>query len=247
MENKILATVNGWNITEEDVYNEIQALGERGKSLMNSQGVQIVLEQIINRKLILAGAKKDLIEFDKEYKAQLAIVKDELLTKYAISKTLAGITVSDDEIIKYYDDNPDEFNAGEVISASHILVNDLSNAESIRNEILSGNISFEDAARKYSSCPSKDAGGTLGEFGRGQMVKEFEDSAFELDLNTVSEPVKTQFGYHLIKVTSKTESKKLEFDEIKDQLKEQLLQEKQKKAYSSRINQLKILFPVDRY
>ena len=107
MSNKILATVNGWNITDDDVYNEISQLGERGKNLMNEQGVQMVLDQLINRKLILAGAKHDMLEFDKEYKSQLALLKDELLTKYAISKALSGVSVSDDEAKKYYDDHID--------------------------------------------------------------------------------------------------------------------------------------------
>ncbi len=82
------------------------------------------------------------------------------------------------------------------IKASHILVEKLSQAEEIRSQVIPSN--FADLAKKYSTCPSKKRGGNLGEFGRGQMVKEFEQAAFALDVGQISEPVKTKFGYHII-------------------------------------------------
>lgn len=90
------------------------------------------------------------------------------------------------------------------VRASHLLVKELELANEIRQEILDGK-TFEDAAAEYSSCPSGVNGGDLGFFGRGQMVKPFEDAAFELEVGVVSEPVQTQFGWHLILVTDKDE------------------------------------------
>jgi len=89
-----------------------------------------------------------------------------------------------------------------MVQASHILVDSKDDATKLKNDIDSGKISFEDAAKKYSKCPSGQRGGDLGPFGKGQMVKPFEDAAFSLPLNQVSDPVQTQFGYHLIKVTA---------------------------------------------
>lgn len=86
------------------------------------------------------------------------------------------------------------------VRASHILVADEKTAKDVKSKIESG-ASFADMARQYSSCPSKAQGGDLGWFGKGQMVKPFEDAAFSLSENQVSAPVKTQFGYHLIKIT----------------------------------------------
>ena len=87
------------------------------------------------------------------------------------------------------------------VRASHILVNSEDQALRLKKEIEDGEITFEDAAQKYSTCPSGKNGGDLGYFGRNQMVKSFEDAAFSLPIGSISSPVKTQFGYHLIKVT----------------------------------------------
>ncbi len=244
-ESRILASVGGINITENEVNEAIISMGERGRSLMNPQGQKMVLEQLINRKLLLSGARKELLEFDPEFKKQLALAKEELLTKFAISRAIESVKVTDEEAKKFYDENPERFNAGESVNASHILVKTEEEAANIRSEIESGSITFAEAAKKYSSCPSKENGGELGTFGRGQMVKEFEDAAFSMNVGELSAPVQTQFGYHLILLNEKNESTVLSYDEVAPQLKEQLLSEKQQKAFASKINQLKILFPVD--
>ena len=85
----------------------------------------------------------------------------------------------------------------EKIRASHILVESLDQAKELHTHLING-ASFEDLARTHSKCPSGQVGGDLGEFMRGQMVKPFEDTAFELDVTQVSKPVQTQFGYHII-------------------------------------------------
>jgi len=86
------------------------------------------------------------------------------------------------------------------VRASHILVDDESMAKDLKKQI-EGGASFEAVAKEHSSCPSSAKGGDLGWFGKGQMVKPFEDAAFSTPEGQLSNPVKTQFGYHLIKVT----------------------------------------------
>lgn len=88
------------------------------------------------------------------------------------------------------------------IRASHILVHEQKLAELLKTRIEAGE-TFESIAQDHSTCPSSEQGGDLGWFGKGQMVKPFEDAAFALPVNAISAPVKTQFGYHLIKVTDK--------------------------------------------
>lgn len=93
-----------------------------------------------------------------------------------------------------------EFNE---VRASHILVKTEAEANQIKKDIDAGTISFEEAAKKYSQCPSKAQGGDLGYFGRGMMVKPFEEASFDGEVGKVSNPVQTQFGWHLIKVVDK--------------------------------------------
>lgn len=89
-------------------------------------------------------------------------------------------------------------------SARHILVDSQEECERLKQEIEAG-ADFAEMARQHSSCPSSRQGGELGEFGRGQMVREFDEVVFTGELNKVHGPVKTQFGYHLIEITSRTE------------------------------------------
>lgn len=89
-------------------------------------------------------------------------------------------------------------------SARHILVDTEEQAQSLKDEI-AGGADFADLAKQHSSCPSGQRGGELGEFGPGQMVPEFDQVVFSADVNTVQGPVKTQFGYHLLEVTDRTD------------------------------------------
>lgn len=88
--------------------------------------------------------------------------------------------------------------------ARHILVSTKEKAEDLKKQIQEG-ADFGEIARKHSTCPSGQRGGDLGEFGRGQMVKEFDEVVFRDALDTVHGPVKTQFGYHLLEITSRTD------------------------------------------
>ena len=90
-----------------------------------------------------------------------------------------------------------------LVKASHILVKTEEEANELRGKIVNGETSFEDAAAMHSLCPSGANGGDLGFFGRGQMVKPFEDACFSMEVAEVSNPIQTQFGWHLIQLTGK--------------------------------------------
>ncbi len=242
---KILARVNGQPITSHEVDMAIAAMGQKGAQYDNPEGRKMVLEQLINKKLFLAEAAKNLYEYDPAFKAEFQRIKDDMLANFAIAKAVENVKVTDDEMKAFFEENKSSLVSGETVNASHILVDSEEKATELLADINAGKISFEDAARQNSTCPSKDQGGNLGEFSRGQMVPEFDEACFTMNVGEIKGPVKTQFGYHLIKLNSKNEAKQIEFSEIADQIKAKLTSDKQQEAYKSKVNQLKILFPVD--
>lgn len=247
MDARILATVGGQNITEADVEAFLAGLGQRGEAYRTPEGRAAILEELVNRRLFLLEATRGLFEAEPAFKAQLKQAKESLLINYGMEKALSTVTVKDEEVAKFYEENKEKLFAGETVNASHILVADEAECRRIREEIVSGAISFEEAAGKYSSCPSREEGGSLGEFGRGQMVPEFENACYAMTEGEISEPVKTQFGYHLIRLNSKKAGEVPPLSAVQAELKAKLLRDKQQAAYQSKVNQLKILFPVDRF
>ena len=245
MNEKILARVGTLTVTEADLAAMMQALGPRGEQYNTPEGRRALTEELVAQKLFLLDAQKNLLEAEKAFQEQLKRAKEQLLTEYAIRKTIERADVKEEEIQAFYNENLDKFTQGETVNASHILVETEEEAAKIAADIKAGTLTFEEAAAKYSSCPSKDAGGNLGEFGRGQMVPEFEEAAFALEVGVVSEPVKTQFGYHIIRTNAKGEAKPISYNEARESIQRKLLADKQQAAYRSRVNQLKIMFPVD--
>ena len=243
---RVLAQVNGKAITEEDVTRFIMAMGRNGQAYNNTQGRAAVLEQLIAQRLFLLDAQRNLYEREQAFKDQLAAVKEQLLMEYAISKCVESVRLTEEEVRAYYDSHKEEMTEGETVNASPILVDSEEKATELLAAINAGEISFEDAARDNSSCPSSAQGGNLGDFGRGQMVPEFDTACFEMEEGEVRGPVKTQFGYHLIRLNKKNAAEALSYNDVRAQLYEQLTREKQQAAYQSKINQLKIMYPVDR-
>ncbi len=246
MADKILATVGGLQVTDRDIDEFLMSLGQRGQMYNNPEGRRVVLEQVIGNKLLLLDAQRNLYEGEAAFREQLKRLKESLLISYAGEKAISGVTVTEDELKAYYEENKDKLGGGESVNASHILVESEEKAMAVLAEIEGGK-SFEDAAKEYSSCPSKENGGNLGDFGRGQMVPEFDSAVFAMEVGEITKtPVKTQFGYHLIKLIAKNDAKEVPFAEVRAELEGALLNEKRRKAYESKINQLKIMYPVDK-
>ena len=247
MSGKILATVGTLTVTEDELLEFIAGLGQRGAAYNTPEGRAAILNQLIGNKLLLLDAKRNLYEAEPAFREQLARLKDTLLTNYAAEKALSSVRVDESEVRAYYDENSAQFMKEETVNASHILVDSESLALEILEKINTGALTFEKAAEEYSSCPSKANGGNLGDFTRGQMVPEFDSAVFEMAEGEVSRaPVKTQFGYHIIKLNKKTAPEAMAYSEVREDLSNMLLTEKRRKAYESKINQLKIMYPVDK-
>ncbi len=246
MENKVLAIVAGNEIKDKDLDAVLNRYPqERRAMFQGEQGREALLEQVVAFELMRNFGKELKIDETEEYKNLVGGLAKEALTQLAINKVLADVTVTDEDVKKYYDDNSSMFINPPTVSAKHILVKTEEEATSIKEEIANG-LAFEEAAKKYSTCPSKEQGGSLGNFGKGSMVPEFEKVAFESEVGKVSEPVKTQFGYHLILVEDKTESTTVPFDQVKDAVLKQLINERQQNKYLEMIKQLSDKYGVER-
>ena len=201
----------------------------------------------------------DSIKNDKEYKAQLKDMGiDEEFLKYQFARDLSNanlqekfesdVKISDSEMKKYYDENKDDYYT-DTVTASHILLktiddegNELSDdkkkeakkkAEEALDKVKNGE-DFAEVAKEYSQDSSASNGGELGTFGRGKMVKEFENAAFSMKAGDISDIVETEYGYHIIKVTNRVDEQK-SYDDVKDDIKSTLASEK----YSEYIEKLR--------
>lgn len=246
MSEKILAVSAGHEITEQELNNLIANYPPEQQIYMSSPDAKDqVLEQLIGYHLFAKMAVEEKITESKEYQDMLLKLQVELASHMAASSVIEGVDVTEEDAKEYYDNNADSFKSGAQVKAKHILVDEEENAKNIAKEISEGK-TFEDAAKEYSSCPSKDRGGDLGFFGKGQMVPEFEKAAFEGEMNKVLGPVKTQFGYHLILVDEKKEEAVISYEEVKDKLIGQLLQEKKQNVYAQKVVELEKKYGVER-
>lgn len=245
MEDKILAVVNGREIKDKDINEAIARFPkERQGFLSSDEGRKQLLDQIISFELIYADSVDNGLENDDDYKKQLEIMKKEMLTQLGIKKVLDTVKISDEEVKAYYDANKSLFKSQGSVSAKHILVASEDKALDVKKEIEAGK-TFEAAAKEYSSCPSKEQGGNLGKFTRGQMVPEFEEAAFTQEIGVVGEPVKTQFGYHLIKVEEKIPEEVKDFEEVQASITQRLLQERQNMKYMQYTEELMKKYAVE--
>lgn len=196
-------------------------------------------EQFIDLYLFAQLGKDEKMDETDEFKEIMEGARRDILAQLSMRDMLKDITVTEEEQKAFYEENKAQFGKGATVSAKHILTDSEEKCQTILKNIEAGEKTFEDAAREFSTCPSGAKGGDLGEFGKGQMVKEFEDAAFDAEIGKVVGPVKTQFGYHLIKVEKKNEPKTAEFEEVKGQIYQQLLGKKQNDAYEAKVKELK--------
>ncbi|PIP72963.1 MAG: hypothetical protein COW89_03565 [Nitrospinae bacterium CG22_combo_CG10-13_8_21_14_all_47_10] len=225
------------------------------------------LEQMIQKVLYKQEAKKNGIEITQEeldealLKAEMGYAEDSfekqleferlsrkewesgiennlLINKLINNFVNSKVSVNDDEMLRYFESNEAKFHKKEQVKALHIMVETEEEIRQIQKELQSKQKAFSDLAREYSLGPEGDHGGDLGYFESGQMPEEF-DNVFKLEINGVSDIIRTPYGFHLFKVVDKIEDRKMTFDESKKQIEQVLLQELQDKAFQKWLVELK--------
>lgn len=246
MSDKVLARVNGREITEQDLNFFFQTLGQQVQNqFQGEQGKSRLLDELIYQELFYAEAVDTNLEETDAFKSELQMMKENMLKQFNIKKLVESVTVEEDEIANFYSQNLHYFEGQDQVGASHILVDSDEQANSILEEIGAG-LSFSDAAVKYSKCPSNQQGGDLGMFSRGQMVPEFEEATFAMGLNELSKPVKTQFGYHIILKTAEQAGETQPLEAVKGQISQQLTIQKQNAAYITKVEALKEKYTIEK-
>ncbi|MBE5889555.1 MAG: peptidylprolyl isomerase [Lachnospiraceae bacterium] len=238
-ESNVVIKVKDYTITEADVDQFIDTLPpEQKQYAANPMFREQMKQQLVALALLSEYGKEEKLEETPEYEKLLESAKRDILAQLAVKQVISAASVSDDEIKEFYEANKDRFKKGDSVSAKHILVDDEALCNEVKEMIEKGDKTFEEAALAHSTCPSKERGGDLGEFGKGQMVPEFEEASFAAEIDALVGPVKTQFGYHLIKVYDKKEAAVAPLEEVKDQIKANLLQQKQGELYNEKLNEL---------
>ena len=237
-----VATVNGEPINRSAFEDKLEA----------SPGARNTLQQMVQETLILQYAKSNNItvtddeinkreddlkanfpngSWDEMLKARgltEADVKEALREQIILDKALAkDVTITPAQIQQYFNKNHAAFDKPEEVKARHILVKDLATANKVEAALKSGQ-NFADVAKQYSTDPgSKDKGGELGYFRRGQMVPAFDKVAFTLPVGAISPPVKSPFGYHIIQVEARTPGQKATLANSTERIKEMLQQQQE--------------------
>jgi len=247
-----LVTVNGSAITQEDVDSALMnATQGRFNQVPPEKQVEFrqqVLQQLIGTELVYGDAKKTGVLNSKEFKAEYAKVQERVKKQLAIQvwqkQQLDKVKLSNKELKNYYSKNKEEFNEKESVHARHILVKTEDEAKKITLELksLSGDnlkSKFIELAKSKSTGPSGPKGGDLGYFAQGQMVPAFNDTVFKMKVGTITKnPVKTQFGFHVIYLEDKKESTVRKFDEVKTVIEQRMKMEKFKSVMKVKMDKL---------
>lgn len=240
MSKEVLATVAGREITQEEFDAFLASVPKEQQAYIhNPKFREHCLDQLTSLHMFAQMGEDLKLDETEDFKKAYENAKRDILAQMAMRETLKDVTVTEEELKAFYEQNKGQFMRGETVQAKHILTDAEEKCNDILDAIVNGEKTFEDAAKEFSTCPSKERDGDLGEFGKGQMVKEFEDAAFAAEIGHVVGPVKTQFGYHLIKVEKKNEASVVEFEQIKENLRTNLLQQKQSIAYNQKVEEMK--------
>ena len=246
--NAVVAKYDGKEIKVSEIYKDLEQIPTFIRpQVLGGEGLNDFLDQHFARVLSLLDAEKNFDTYSKENPAVIADVTRRTLVKSLFDKILNPVTVSDTEINDFYNKNLSNFASPAQTHAHHILVKEEDTAKTLMATLEKEPAKFEEIAKSSSICPSGSQGGDLGNFAEGQMVAEFENACKAAEIGKVTGPVKTQFGYHIIRVDSRTPAGTMKLEDVKEDIKNQLLPQKQKEVFDAYVETLRKEFNVKVY
>jgi peptidyl-prolyl cis-trans isomerase C len=215
-EDKVLAKVNGAEIRQSDVALAEEELGPSLAQMDPAAKDENVLAFLIDMKIVSKAAEDKKVQDGEDFKKRLAFTRNRLLMDSLLASEGKAATTGD-AMKKVYEQASKEITGEDEVHARHILVETDDEAKAVEEELKKG-ADFAELAKKKSKDPGASDGGDLGFFTKDQMVPEFSAVAFALEPGKVSDPVKSQFGWHVIKVEEKRKRKAPDFDQVKSQI-----------------------------
>jgi peptidyl-prolyl cis-trans isomerase C len=233
--NPVVAEVNGDEIKRSDVFNFISGLPDQVRQMPIQNLFPLALEQVVNNRLISNKAKGSNLAGDPEVEQLVSQAEGQIIRNVFIDRQVTE-ALTQKRLLKAYEELIDTVSNIEEVSARHILITPsgegeeaVAEAEAKAKDViakLDEGGDFAELAKEHSMGPTAENGGDLGFFAKNQMVPEFAEAAFALDVNTYTKsPVKTQFGWHVVKVEEKRMRPEPKFEEVKPQLEAQLRQQ----------------------
>ena len=246
--NAVIAKYDGKEIKVSEIYKDLEQIPTFIRpQILGGEGLNDFLDQHFARVLSLVDAEKNFDAYAKENPGVIEDVTRRTLVKSLFDKILNPITVSDAETKEFYNKNLSNFVSPAQFHAHHILVKEEADAKALMETLTKEPTKFEEVAKASSTCPSGAQGGDLGNFSEGQMVAEFENACKTAEIGKIVGPVKTQFGYHIIRVDSRTDAGTMKFEEVQENIRRQLLPQKQKEAFDAYVEALRKEFNVKVY
>jgi foldase protein PrsA len=214
---------------EQDIEVKGSEIEEELQKLKDTYGD----EEAFNQAVTSSGASIESVK---------ANIKSYLLTEKLLKDR---VEVTDDQIKEYFETNKDSFAQQEQVEASHILVEEEETAKEVKEKLDNGE-DFAELAKEYSTDTSNaESGGELGFFAKGEMVAEFEETAFSMKKGEISDPVKTEFGYHIIEVTDKKEPKEAVLEDHKEEIKDILFDQALQTEYPTWLEEQKEDYKIE--
>ncbi len=253
---EVLAEILEQRLTSEDVQILLETDPQikeliKQKPELKDQIKKLVIDRWLNITLLYLYGKEKGLDKEPAFRKKLTEVEKFMLAEEVLQRELSGLKPSEEELKKFYERNKEFYTQPEKIKVKHILIGvpeeadkttrekAFTKAKKIRMEILRG-AKFEEMAQKYSDdLNSKGKGGDLGIIQRGQTIPEFENKVFALKEGQISEPISSPYGYHIVKVEKKIPAKLKTYEEVKKQVEEDYLKEKEREVLSKLLESLK--------
>ena len=237
-EKTVVAEVNGEPIYLEDLQEIWDALPEVYR-VQFPGGIKDLLEQLIRETLLAQQAKKLGLEDDPVIQKRLEDIKRQLLVQELIKREIIDkVQVTDEEIEKEYTSNPSLYTEPEQVKAKHIMTSTEEKAQEVLQELQSGR-PFEEVAMEKSESPDARQGGEMGYLKRGDLDPDLEKVLFDLAPGKLSDIVETSYGFHIFLVEEHIDPRLKEVDEVKGEISNRLLPQKQQEAFEKLIEELK--------